>query len=184
MTRPLDRLAESTQQQYLFVIGKTSDFGTLISTWLLVGNAGGLGLAMSAVLAGTRCDPWMTQRSVQAFALGVLLAFGSALVAYAVTAAGALKMSKMAVATQIIASNDFLERELEAAGVDVPADSPLVLQADEAAKQFAVTTAVRWLYAGFGFTIVLYLASAIAFGVGALTPTLAEPASFRSCIRL
>ena len=157
---------------------QASSFGTLISTWLVLGNASGLVVAVGAAINGSSCNQALLQSVARFFVAGLILGFLGALTAYAITI---VLMKNIIDTTNLISkadSNDFYSRELAALSIQVP--ESLELTADEERKLLDPPKLTKEMGAS-GLVIGLYLASAVCFGCALLAPITSTEAIFSSC---
>lgn len=165
-----------------FMARTTVEMGNRASTWLIVGNAGALGLVFNALMQGTDCNPVMLENSAWFFGQGLAFAFTATLLSYLSGLAGTVLFAQIVGAAAKMNTGDFYVRELEQADITVADDSPLEVQkAEGAAGLLKAGKDMRWVLAMSAIIMILYLCSTAAFARGLAAPLAADAAQWKAC---
>lgn len=167
---------------FKLTLGICAEAGARISTWLVIGNAGALAIALGALLNGTTCEGDLVYVAALRFSAGLALAFAAAIIGWI---GGHLMLGKIRILLELLsgmAAAKLAMADLEARGIQTKEGDPLHRMYDTAQQQalkqgFAAAQALA-VAAG-----VLLLLSAGAFGAGIAVPLLAPNGAFTSCIK-
>lgn len=171
----MERQLERGRQQHDALSERVFKQGSALSTWLVLGNAGALLLAATALIEGSTFPADLLRFSALCFALGLLLTVAGMMLGFLATTLMVGKLSVLLDQLQAAWISDVHIEALERGGIKVAEDNALrvSLAAHEAAAGRTHASAKRVAWVGVSIASALTLAGCIAFGVGVLRPLLA-----------
>lgn len=167
-----EKLLDRGRQQHDALTERLFKQGSVLSTWLVVGNAGALAFSAKALIDGGPCVVDALRLSALAFAVGLLLTVSGMMIGFISTSAMALKLSELMDQIQGAWISEVHIAALERNKVDVAADAPLRLSqaAYEAKAKQIHDSSRRVAKLGISISSAITLLGCVAFGVGLLHP--------------
>lgn len=165
------------------VMEKSIALGQQITTWLVVGNAGAMVLSFNAVIQGSPCFA-LIQGSATSFAVGLGLAFGSAVASYVGYTVSLIYLGKVNNAAEKVYVTDAHAREIAAecdgSVEDLRASADAWKAASDAGAEMG-TLKARYLWVAPSVAGILLFGSLVAFAHGIMEPLSRPPGEFARC---
>jgi hypothetical protein len=165
------------------VMEKSITLGQQLVTWSVVGNAGGMVIGFNAAIQGASCAR-LIHSSAYSFAVGLALAFTSAVISYAGYLWGMVYLTKANVAAQKLYITDVAAREMAAESNGSIEDLQGVAEAWSAvakAGQELSNLKARFLWIAPTIAVIFMTGSLLAFGNGILKPLGGPTGTLASC---
>jgi hypothetical protein len=183
MDHPISAQAAWVREMQRFTVEIQSRWGARLATWLVIGNAGALGLIFNAIVTGTTCDGSQLRIIVWLFAVGLIMAFlGSALNYFVGLYAGTLISRSVRNVNAMEVHVYDIEKLERITGESVPDDDASKVALSEALNAEAeLAKKLPGVWFGVGASLVVLMISASAFAFGLLSPVLSGTELISSC---
>jgi hypothetical protein len=181
-TNPIERQAAWMRETLTFAGELLNNWGLRLASWLVIGNAGAMVLALNAVVNGTRCDTQRLAELVAWFAAGLILAFAASAVSYLIALRSNFLLGRSVAMITALETNTFFIEKLKSEGVPEQYHAELNAGIDRVTHEHPLIERKHVANMLYGIlALIIYALSAVAFAGGLLTPVFDGGALIESC---
>ncbi|MDZ4692257.1 hypothetical protein [Terricaulis sp.] len=182
MSDPLHATTAWTRAAFDAAGERLFKLGILISTWLVVGNAGALVLAFNAITSGRLCELDKFEPVVLAFVWGLATAFVGVVLNYFSGVLGVHSLGVFSNTTGTLAMNQYYIEKLRADGIETPDDAPLAVDMAKANAMAVAEQKRMWRHWALFVACIVSFAFSAAFFANGVLLTLSDEVAAALCV--